>query len=347
MKLDATQANALRLRAVILCVVTTTVVSALEITIGLLFGLLSVFAEGLHTLADLLDSLFALFLVAQANQPPDRDHPYGHGKFDALAALLEGTFVGLAAVWVMFKALQVIFGFTEAEPRPEMVTLLAMVGASVVYYLVSAKVLQIAGITRSPAVRAEAIHLRTHVYITLGLAAGLALSRIALAQQWPHAAKVDPVVTLLLGGYLLNMSYQIVSPALQQFLDRALPPEDLQKVIDSFEAFKDEFVEVHAVRTRQAGTEQHIDLHLIVLPATTVAVAHELSERIEDHLLDQLPAAHVLMHIEPASERELDAYNRRGQCGEVRTQHPAEPEASAVLPEEPPADPQPTGEQLG
>jgi cation diffusion facilitator family transporter len=302
---------------VLICIAATVVVSGVEIAVGWHFGLISVLAEGLHTAADLADSLVVLFLVAIAARPADRDHPFGHGKYDSLAATIEGGAVALAAVWAIFKACQVLLGLVPAAPRPELVTLATMGGGSIVYLFVSAYVLRLAKRTQSPAVFAEALHLRTHVYITGGLFAGLVVSRIGLSRGWLHAERIDALTALVLGTFLLVVAYRIIRAGYRQLVDTSLPPEDLETLSSCLKTFRDEFVEVHAIRTRRSGTARHADIHLVVAAQMSVRAAHDLSHRIETALRERLPGTDLLVHVEPAVGETLEAYRQRSGVGEV------------------------------
>lgn len=304
-------------RAVLACVAATTVVSAAEIALGWGYNLLSVFAEGLHTLADLLDSLIALVLVSWAARPPDANHPFGHGKFDTFAGMIEGAFVAASGAWAAWSAIAVLAGWIEQQPRPEAPALIAMLAASLVYVVVSRYVLRIARLTGSLAVRAESLHLMTHIYITLGLCAGLSLTAAAQRLNWSGAGWIDPSMALALGLFLLLLGARLIGAGAVQLADAALPHAEYDAVIETLREFADEFVEAHAVRTRRSGSERHVDVHLVVQGETSVSASHELAHRIEDRLHTRLPAAVLLIHVEPATPRMLARHAARGGVGEV------------------------------
>lgn len=307
----------LRRRAVIVCIATTLTIAVIELVIGVLFRLISITAEGLHTTADLIDSLIAFALVAIAARPADRDHPYGHGKFDSLAAIIEGSFVAASGLWAIGKSALVLLGQSPADPRPENVTIVAMLAAAVVYAVVSTYVIRLSRRTRSPAVFAEAMHLRTHVWITVGLMAGLGLSRYGLREGWSFANRIDALTAIILGTYLLTVGYRIIAPGFGQLMDLALPEDEHRQLQACLEQFRDEFVEVHAIRTRRAGTERHVDIHLVVAADMTVDAAHQLSHRIEERLVAALPGTRLLAHIEPAVGEALADYEARQRVGVV------------------------------
>ncbi|MBK9118397.1 MAG: cation transporter [Phycisphaerales bacterium] len=320
----------LRRRAVLLCVLTTTVVAVVELTVGWWFGLLSVFAEGLHTAADLADSLVALVLVSLAARPPDRCHPFGHGKYDSLAGIIEGFCVMGSGLWAGVMAARALLGIAVWEANPSWVALVAMGAASVAYWFVSGFVLRIAVRTGSPAVYAEGVHLRTHVYVTGGVLAALIVSASARALGWYAAPLIDPLAALLLGLVLIGIGARVVHKGYRQMLDASVPPADHDRIVACLSEFRHEFVEVHALRTRQAGIDRHVDIHLVVRPGATVEAAHDLAHRIENRIVTTLPGTRFLVHVEPATAELLRGYEERGGTGviiEATTGQPA-PEAS-------------------
>jgi len=295
-----------RIVAVAVALISGGTVSVAEIVIGLVFRLDSVLAEGLHTLADMLDSVVALLAVRQAARPPDRSHPFGHGKFESVAALVEGVVIaatGGGICWSAFKTL--VWG----QPRPEFsgAAIAAMAAAAVLYLIVSTWLAREAKQTASPTVYAEAAHLRTHIYITGGLFAGLWLGR-ALAWPW-----VDSLMALAVGFALLKTALDVLKPAFGQLTDQALPDADLKAIVQELRQFGDEFIEMHRVRSRAAGVERHLDVHLVVAPETTVRVAHELCDRMERAVARRFPDTLITIHVEPAEKATGDG----GSPGQV------------------------------
>ncbi len=288
-----------RLRAVKICIAASVLVCIVELALGLMLGLSSLVAEGVHTLLDGVDSFIVLLAVYIAARPADRSHPYGHGKFEALGASIEGTFVLVAAVGIAWTAVdRLIRG--EAPERIPAYVVAVMGGASVFYLLVSAYLMREARATRSPAVLAEALHLRTHIYITGGLALGLLVGTIG------HYPIVDNLLALGVAVCLAGIGLHIHKEVFLQLTDAALPQDELDELKKIIEPFADKFVEVHGVRTRRAGAERHIEMHLVVLPETTVAAAHDLGHDIEQAILVQWPTSRITAHIEPLNTDHAD-----------------------------------------
>lgn len=320
--MDATPAGGdlnarLTRRAVLVCIATTAAVALLELSVGAVFKLVSVFAEGLHTSADLADSVVALVLVSIALRPADASHPYGHGKFDSFAGVIEGLCVVGSGMWALHASIRILGGWAPAEARPDAFALAAMAVTSFTYLIIAAYVLQIARRTGSAAVYAEGMHLMTHIYVTGGLFAGLLLSRVAEAAAWPVAEHVDPMMAALLGAFLILTGMRVVWVAAVQLSDAALPADERAKVVACLREFQDEFIEVHALRTRRAGAERHIDVHLVLAASATVRESHDLAHRIEARLSEATHGVRLLVHVEPATPEMLAAYEARGGVGAV------------------------------
>jgi cation diffusion facilitator family transporter len=282
-----------RIRAVGVALSCSGLVGAAEIVIGLVFRLESVFAEGLHTLADMLDSAVALWAVRKAAEPPDKAHPFGHGKFESIAALVEGVVIAATGGAICWSATH---AFLFGQPAPDFAApaMAAMAVAAVFYAVVSTWLNREARQTASPAVFAEAAHLRTHIYITGGLFAGLLLGRVL---DWP---RIDALMALAVGGVLLKTAWEVLKPAFGQLTDRALPEEQLRAIAEELDQFRGEFIEMHDVRSRAAGVERHLDVHLVVSPHMTVRSSHELCDRIEHAIARRFPDTFVTIHVEPA-----------------------------------------------
>jgi len=283
----------LRVRAVSVAVLCSGFVGITEILLGVIFHLASLLAEGVHTLADMFDSVVALWAVRKSSRRPDREHPYGHGKYESLAALIEGAVVGVMAAGICGNALMILITARRA-PRLDTWVIASMAVASVVYWFVSRWMDRIARSTRSPAVFAEAAHLRTHIWITAGLFLGLGTAKIG-SWLW-----LDAVLALGVGLVLARTAWGILRPALAQLTDRALPDRELRRIADELNEFRDEFVEIHAVRSRAAGADRHVDIHLVVDPAMTVRAAHDLCDRIESAIEAKFPDTELIVHVEPA-----------------------------------------------
>jgi len=288
-----------RVHAVKIAIAASFAVCVIETSLGLLRGLESLLAEGIHTFLDGIDSIIVLAAVWIASRPADRSHPFGHGKFEALGAAVEGSFIVAAAVGIAYHAAGRLIRGELPEPIPIYVCL-AMAVAATFYWFISLYLMRIARETKSPAVLAEALHLRTHIYITGGLAGGLLIGALG---GWPVA---DTLLAIAIAVCLIGIAWHIFREVFKQFMDEALPTEEIERLAAIIKQFGGRFVEVHGLRTRQAGAERHIEMHLVVMPQTTVASAHDLSHQIEDAIVKAWPTSRITVHVEPLNTTDAE-----------------------------------------
>ncbi|UCG32949.1 MAG: cation transporter [Phycisphaerales bacterium] len=305
-----------RVRAVAVALLCSGVVGIVEVLIGVVYRLDSVLSEGIHTLADMLDSMVAFWAVRRAADPPDREHQFGHGKYESVAAMVEGLVIAGTGVWICGRSLSALIS-GRFEPNLDAFAITAMLVASVFYLVVSRWLMRESRQLRSPAVYAEAAHLRTHVVITGGLFGGLLAARMA-GWMW-----MDAVLALGVGLILMRTAWNVTRPAWCQLTDASLAAKDVAAITDVLKDFSGEYIEIHDVRTRAAGVEWHVDFHLVVGPETTVHEAHELCDRLERAVAARFPEAVLTIHVEPqtlAAGRPLrsrQVYLKRGANGDV------------------------------
>ncbi len=307
-----------RIRAVKIAIAASFSVGVVETGLGWFLGLESLVAEGIHTLLDGVDSIIVLFAVLIAARPADRSHQFGHGKFEALGASVEGSFVFAAALGIGYRAIGRLLRGESPEQIPLYVCL-AMAAASIFYLGVSLYLMREARATRSPAILAEALHLQTHIYITGGLGVGLLVGAVG---HWPIA---DTILALAVAVCLIVISGHIFREVIRQFTDAALPATEIDELAKIVERYSDRFIEVHGLRTRQSGAERHIEMHLVVVPETTVESAHTLSHKIESAITEKWPTTRTTVHIEPLNTADRNHEQWMEGQPKVRT-HDASPD---------------------
>lgn len=279
-----------------------------KLAVGIYTGAVSIIAEALHSGLDLAAALMALFAVRRASRPADRTHPYGHGKFESLSGLLEGLLIfGAAALIVYIAAHRMLHGH---RVQHETLGVAVMAVSALANMLVSGYLFRVARRHDSLALAADAWHLRTDVYSSLAVLVGMA----AIALGAP--AVLDPVAAVIVAVVILHAAYKLCAEACAQLLDRALPPDEEQAIIRLIQEHAGDFVSFHNVRTRKAGTNRHIDLHVVVAPEVSVGDAHDIGTHLEQEITALFPDSSVMTHIEPPDRKEASADRRGNADGE-------------------------------
>lgn len=256
-------------------------------------GLLSDAAESLVNLAAAVVALIALKAIAL---PANAKYPYGRSKAEYFSAAVEGMMIFLAA-----GAILIISAERFVNPRPLEnigIGLLVSVVAAVVNGVVGAILLRAGKRYRSITLTADAKHLFTDVYTTVGVVVGVGL--VALT-GWE---RLDPVVGFLVGANIVVTGAQLVVESTRGLMDRALPDGETQVVVDLLQTYTTEEVQFHGLQTRVSGREKHANFDVLVPGHWTVAQGHILAEKIEEELETALPGLVVVTHIEPIEDPE-------------------------------------------
>lgn len=261
----------------------------IKIVTGIMSGSISVLAEGIQSTVDVVASAVILWTVRHAAAPPDRDHPYGHGKFENLASVGQMVLILGSAAYLLYAAWE----RWNAPRMPRLDWGIAALGtATVVNIFVSRHLFRVARETRSHALEAEAMHLRSDLISCVGVLIGLVVVGIT------GYARLDPLIAAGMTGYVVYSALNLLRNSLRPLADESLPAEDLarlQKVLDS----DPRVLSYHRIRTRQAGSQQFVDLHVLMDDDLTLVQAHRIGEEVEAALREVLPNANVMAHIEP------------------------------------------------
>jgi cation diffusion facilitator family transporter len=276
-------------------------IAAALATIGLkaaayfLTGSVGLLSDAIESLVNLAGALMALIMLNIAARPADHDHVYGHSKAEYFASVTEGILIFGAALGIIVTAVQRLI-----EPRPIEqlgIGLTVSVAASSINFVV-ARILLNAGRQRhSITLEADAQHLMTDVWTSVGVIGGVALAGFT---GW---ALLDPIVAILVALNILWTGYQLVRRSVMGLMDAALPENEQRLIQEIMSKYKEKGVGFHALRTRQAAARRFISVHVLVPGDTTVHDAHHLVEDFEDDIRSSLGGAvTVFTHLEPAED---------------------------------------------
>ena len=254
-------------------------------------GLLS---DALESGVNLAGATMALAMLGVAAQPEDREHTYGHGKAEYFASGFEGLLILIAAVAIAWTA---IARLLAPQPLQQLdIGLVVSVGASLIN-LVTARVLLAAGARhRSITLEADARHLMTDVWTSVGVIAGV--GAVALT-GWLW---LDPVLALLVAANIVWTGGNLLRRSADGLMDVSLPHDEHAALDAVLAAYRQSGIEFHALRTRQAGARSFVELHVLVPGQWTVQQGHDLLERIESDIRTALPGVTVTTHLEPLDD---------------------------------------------
>ncbi|GAA5236270.1 cation transporter [Verticiella sediminum] len=256
-------------------------------------GSVAFFSDALESLVNVTGAAFALAMVIYAQQPPDAEHPYGHGKAEYFSAAFEGGMIFLAALAILVSAAERI-----VHPRPIEAlgwgTALAVL-ATLANLLVARLLLAAARTHRSIAAEADARHLMTDVFTTAGVIAGVALA-VLTGHVW-----LDPLLAMLVALNILREGWRLLRRSVDGLMDHALNPAELASLEAALAACLVDGVHYVGLRTRKAGALRFAHVQVHVPGDWSVTRAHELADRVE--AAAQAVGITLTTHIEPAQRR--------------------------------------------
>ncbi|MCJ2165912.1 MULTISPECIES: cation diffusion facilitator family transporter [unclassified Pseudodesulfovibrio] len=268
-------------------------------------GLLS---DATESLVNLTAGVLALTAITISMRPADSDHAYGHGKAEYFSSSIEGVLIIVAAFAIGYTA---IHRFLSPQELTNLGPGLVLALISSVINFVTAKVmLKAASRFDSITLEADARHLLTDVWTSVGLVAGLSI--IIVMPQWKI---LDPIIALVMAGNIVFTGVSLIRRSVGGLMDDALPEEELEIIAKAIASYTGHDSSFHGLRTRKSGPKRFIDFHLLVPGTMSVRQSHDLCELIEELIQSKLSRAEVTIHVEPLEcETSYDGKNVGGEC---------------------------------
>jgi cation diffusion facilitator family transporter len=269
----------------------------IKLIAGIITGSVSLIAEAIHSLMDLVAAIVAFFSVRIADRPADKEHPYGHGKVENVSGVIEGILIFIAAGIIIYEAIHKLINGVSLELLEVGIGIMGL--SIVVNVIISRYLFKIARETDSLALEADARHLTTDILTMGGVFLGLIIVRITGLNF------LDPIIAILVAGLIIRAAYEIVRKSFGGLIDVKLPEEEEKAIAACIEDHPSQVVGYHKLRTRKAGSERFIELHLIMRRNTHINEAHSFSHHLQEDIKKTLRNANVTIHIEPC-EQECD-----------------------------------------
>ncbi|MGD8112587.1 CDF family cation-efflux transporter FieF [Vibrio sp. TRT 17S01] len=254
-------------------------------------GSVSLLASLIDSMLDIAASLVNLVVVRYSLQPADREHTFGHGKAESLAALAQAMFISGSAVFLILNGIERFFRPHELQ-SPEYGVYVSLFAIVVTFGLVTFQKYVVKQ-TGSQAIAADSLHYQSDLFMNAAI-------MLALGLSWFGITQADAVFAVGIGIYILYSAFRMVSEAIQTLLDRKLPDEELEQ-IRSICVGVEGVLGVHQLRTRMSGPVRFIQLHLELEDNIPLIEAHHISDLVEDQLLEAFAHADVLIHQDPYS----------------------------------------------
>lgn len=277
-----------------LSIITAIVIIILKVAAYLLTGSIGFLSDALESGANIIAAVITLVALLIAARPPDREHAFGHSKAEYLSSGLEGILILLAALFIIVQAVNRLL---NPEPLSQVGLGLIVSAIAALANLVVAKILLRAGKQhRSEALTADAHHLMTDVWTSAGVIVGVSLVSLT-GWLW-----LDPVIALVVATQIIFTGIKLIRSSANGLLDASLPEDEEASVKTILDQFLDDGITYHALRTRRAGAQRFVSVHIQVPGDWSVQQGHELLEDIEHQIRQSLSPVSVMTHLEPVED---------------------------------------------
>jgi cation diffusion facilitator family transporter len=293
-----------KIRAEKVAIVAAAALALGKLGVGLATNSIGLLSAAADSLFDVAISSFNLLSIRIADSPADQGHPFGHGKAENLAGLLQTAVIALVGGWLLVEA----FRRLVRGDRPEHAEwgIAVMVVATLVSWLVTRHLRRVARETDSVVLFADALHYQTDVWTNAGVLVGLLLLWVT------GSGFFDALIGIGVACVILGAAYRLLRRSIDDLMDAALP-ESEQRAIEAV-IHRHRFVVDHkSLRTRRAGSQRHIDFTILACRHLPLGEAHDLVDHVEKEIMETVPGAHVIVHAEPT----LDCADPRRCAREV------------------------------
>lgn len=274
-----------------LSITSNAVIIMLKIIAGVISGSISIISEAIHSFSDFLASVLTFFAVTRSSEPADKEHPFGHGKYEDMSGFIEGGLIILAGIYIIYESLKKLIWGYRLE-FDSMLGIYVMAFAVVANFLVSSYLFYVAKKADSVSLYADAEHLRTDIFSSLGVLIGLILIKIT------GIVILDPIIAIVVALIIIKAGYSISKETLNNLLDGSLPEEDkkqIESILDnnlSIKGYKD-------LKTRKVGQCKDIEVTVFFEPNLTISQCHKICDEIESEIAKSFSNITIIIHPEP------------------------------------------------
>lgn len=287
-------------------VTTISLLIAMKVVAAILTGSIGILADAVHSLIDLTGAIVGFFAVKVSGRPPDEEHRFGHGRAEDLAGGVIAALIFLAGGMIAYQAVRrLMAGSVVDMVDAGIITTAAAIAINVA---VSRYVFTVARAADSVALEATGRDLMADVLSSVAVLVGLVLVRVT------GQAVLDPIVALIVVVFIVRAAVVTMREAVTALMDTRLPEEEeslIRKLLDE----RQEVANYHSLRTRKAGSQRHIVVHIVVPSEKTVEEGHRIAEEMEDEIRRLLRNATVTIHVEPCTP---DCAECPAQCQAAR-----------------------------
>ena len=273
---------------------------AFKLLAGIVVQSAAMLADAVHSISDFATDVVVLVFVRISNKSQDKEHDFGHGKYETLATAIIGLLLFLVGVGILWSGISSIWAFFKGEKldEPGLIALVAALVSIVSKELLYQYTVIVGKQVGSQAVVANAWHHRSDAFSSIGTAVGIG-GAILLGEDW---RVLDPIAAVIVSFFIIKVAVKLLIPCLDELLEKSLPDEVEKEIIQAVLSFSG-VSEPHHLRTRRIGSYYAIDVHVRMDGEISLRESHMTATKIECKLRDMFgPSTLINIHVEPKKE---------------------------------------------
>lgn len=279
-------------RVAFLSIASNSILIVLKFIAGIMSGSVSIISEEIHSSVDLIGSIVAFFSVKASSKPADELHPYGHGKIENVSGVIEGVLILIASGMIILEAVKKIFDFNSIKNSN--IAIIVMLVAAFVNFIVSRILYKVGREEDSMALQADALHLKTDIYTSLGVAVGIIIIKLTGIHI------LDSIVAIIVALMIVKEGVELIKDGFNEIIDIRLCDEDEIEIKTVIEKHKNYFIDYHKLKTRKSGNMRYADFHITVNSETTVKEAHDIVGNIKKDMNERFRNIRINIHVDPS-----------------------------------------------
>ncbi len=265
----------------------------LKVVVAVITGSISILAQAADSFLDLFAVVITLFAVSIATKPADEEHPFGHGKAENIAAIVQAMLIFVAGGLIIYSAVhRITVGATVKLTEAGIGVMLVSILVSI---LLSRHLLKVSRATGSVALEANAHNIAADVYSAAAVLAGL------VAVRFTGLNILDPIIAMAVALLILKAAYDVLRRSFGGLIDVRLPEAEEVEIMSCIMEHGGQIVAFHELRTRKAGSQRFVDLHLVMPKNASVEEAHLMCDHLEQDIEIRLQYTSVTIHVEPCT----------------------------------------------
>ena len=274
--------------------------------VGFLTGSLSILSSAVDSILDIAASFFNFIAIKKAEEPADTGHQYGHGKYEAMATFSQSIIIFVSGLFILLSAWDKFIHNKHPEVSSAGFVVMGISIAATIFLTIYLR--YVAKKEKSSVLEADAMHYSIDLYTNIGILAALFIIKLT---GW---TVIDSIVAALVAIYIIFSAIKLSVQVSKQLLDSRIEEEAYNKLLKVLDSFGSYHLDFHRLRTRSAGNEIFIDMHLTLCRKLTLDEVHQITDVIENAISKEISGADITIHPEPCSHTDND----HGKCNSSR-----------------------------